>query len=137
MTDLFHKVVQKWKYPVKCKIPLLFMSKRNVFTLIYYISKSEGSYRWHLLRTPYYTNWGSKHCECFSITDTICLIWGFALLRQILALLWLLLVRLTHRSTSSLSEHFHLKQINLFALSESLLFNWVVLIEVIAFWCLY
>lgn len=81
---------------------------------------------------PPATNQGSVFCRCFLITITICLIWGLCLASAD-SCFAVIAASKTHRSTSYLSEHFHLKQINLFAVSESLLNNWVFLIDVTAF----
>lgn len=79
-------------------------------------------------RTPA-AHQGNMFYKCFLITNTIYLIWGlfFASAESVL------LLRLSLRSKRYLSEHFHFIQINSFAVSESLLSNWVVLIEVTAF----
>lgn len=86
---------------------------------------------------PPATNQGNMFCKCFLITNTICLIWGLCLASADSCFAVIAASETTHRSKSYLFEHFHLKQINLFAVSESLLNNWVVLIEVTAFWSLY
>lgn len=139
MTGFFHKIAQKWK--------ALFL--KAVYTLV--VRVGERSVCVH----PVYTAYQSMRRAVVGsaqnpllLTKEMCFanafwllipfVWfgGFALLQQILALLRLLLVKLTQRSKSYLSEHFRLKQINFFAVSESLLNNWVVLIEVTAFWSL-
>lgn len=137
-TGLFHKIVQKWKYPVvKSKIPPLFMSKRNVFTPYMLYVKMWGKLLVVFVQNPLLLTKEVCIANAFWLLTPFVRSGACALLQQILAWLWFLLVRLTHRSTSYLSEHFHLKHINLFAVSESLLNNWVVLIEVTAFWSLY
>lgn len=80
---------------------------------------------------PPATNQGSMFCKCFLTTIHV---FDLGLwLASADSCFTLLLVRLTQMSKSYLSELFHLKQINLFAVSESLLNNWVVLIEVTVF----
>lgn len=137
-TILFHKIIQRWKYPVvKSKIPQLLVGKRNNrwSPPTHYVSEYEGSCRW-VCSEPPATNQGSVFCKCFRITNTICLIWGLCLASADSGFA-VIAASETHRSTSYLSEHFHLKHINLFAVSESLLNNWVVLIEVTVLWSLY
>lgn len=117
----FPNIEQKWKYPiVKTRIPQWILEKRHVYILSLPLPPSSPT-----------------RSAAAAVTGSMCDLVARPRPQQIPASPRLLPGRGTHRSESCWLERFHLKQIHFSAVSESSLNNWVVLIELTAFWSLY
>lgn len=81
MTGLFHKIVQKWKYPVlkKQKYPTCSWVRGRCVHPLYTVYQSMKEAVGGMCSEPPAANQGNMFCKCFLITNTICLIGGLCL----------------------------------------------------------